>query len=125
MSSPSATRTLFPYQNEPIWSRSEKAVARRVFDAALKRELHEVMQKAKQKASQIKEPADVWELEQYLTQRRKDIDRRYQFRSSRLPQLLGMLLSERRIGEEELRALREEKMKKIRSCAEVLSDDAA
>jgi len=67
----------------------------------------------------------VWELEQYLTQRRKDIDRRYQFRYSRLTQLLGMLLSERRIGEEELRGLREEKMKKIRSWAEVLSDDAA
>ena len=63
---------------------SEKAIARRLFDAALKRELHEVMQEAKQKANQIKEPADVWELERYLTQRRKDVDRRYDFRSSRL-----------------------------------------
>jgi len=28
MTSPSATQDSYPYQNEPIWSRSEKAVAR-------------------------------------------------------------------------------------------------
>jgi hypothetical protein len=59
MPSSSATQERYPYQNEPTWSKSEKAIARRLFDAALKRELHEVMQEAKQKANQIKEPADV------------------------------------------------------------------
>ena len=39
MTSPSATQDSYPYQNEPIWSRSEKAIARKAFDAALKREL--------------------------------------------------------------------------------------
>src|ERR1700693_3774036 len=81
---PPATLGTYPFPNEPTWSGSEKTIARRVFDAALRRELHEVMQEAKQKANQIKEPADVWELERYLTQRRKDVDRRYDFRSSRL-----------------------------------------
>ena len=83
------------------------------------------MQEAKQKANQIKEPADVWELEHYLTRRRKDIDRKYDFRSSRLTQVFGRLLSERRISEQDLHGLREDKMKAIRSCAEVLSEDAA
>ena len=67
----------------------------------------------------------MWDLERYLTQRRKDIDRRYEFRSSRLTQVLGMLLGERRIREEELRGLREDTMKAIRSCAKVLSEHAA
>ena len=44
MTSPSATQDRYPYQNEPIWSRSEKALARKAFDAALGRELHEVIQ---------------------------------------------------------------------------------
>ena len=65
-------------------------MARKVFDAALKRELQAVMREAKQMANKIKEPADVWELERYLTQRRKDIDRRYQFRSSRLTRVFGV-----------------------------------
>jgi hypothetical protein len=125
MSSPSGTRNTYPYPNEPIWSRSEKAIARRVFDAALKRELQEVLQETKQKANQIKEPGKVWELERYLTQRRKDIDRKYDFRSSRLTRVLGTLLYERRITEEELHSLREDKVKAIRSCAQVLSEDAA
>jgi len=63
MTSPSATPDRHPYQNEPIWSRSEKAIARKAFDAALKRELQEVMQETKQMASQIKEPSDLWDLE--------------------------------------------------------------
>lgn len=125
MSDLSASPTTHPYPNDPTWSRSERAIARKVFDAALKRELQNVVQKAKQKASQIKEPADVWELEQYLTQRRKEIDRRYQFRSSRLTQVLGMLLCEGRIAEDELRGLRDDKLKAIRSLAKVLSEDAA
>ncbi len=97
MPSSPATQERYPYQSEPTWSKSEKTIARRLFDAALKRELHEVMQEAKQKANQIKEPADVWELERYLTQRRKDVDHRYDFRSSRLTRVFGSLLCERRI----------------------------
>ncbi len=125
MSSLSATPNRYPYQHKPIWSRSEKAIARKVFDAALKRELHEVMREARQKADQIKKPADVWELERYLTQRRKDIDRKYEFRSSRLTRVFGTLLCEGRVTEEELRGLQEDKMKAICSCAKVLSDHAA
>jgi hypothetical protein len=63
MTSPSATPDSYPHQNEPLWSRSEKAIARTAFDAALKRELQEVMQEAKQMANQIHEPADLWDLE--------------------------------------------------------------
>jgi len=72
MRAPNRTQNVYPYQNEPTWSRSQKAIARKVFDAALKRELQEIMRQAKQMANQMKEPADVWALERYLTQRRKD-----------------------------------------------------
>ena len=79
MTSPSATQDSYPYQNEPIWSRSEKTIARKAFDAALGRELHEVIQEAKKMASQIKQSSDLWDLEHYLTQRRKEIDRKYDY----------------------------------------------
>jgi hypothetical protein len=118
------TRRPFVF-NEPTWSRSEKIIARKAFDAALKRELHEVMQETKQMASQIKEPLDLWDLERYLTERRKEIDRKYDTRGSRLKDVLGRLLYENRLCEENLRGLREEKMKSIRSLAQFLRDDAA
>ena len=120
-----STSDSYPYQNEPIWSRSEKAIARTAFDAALKRELQEVMQEAKRMANQINEPADLWDLEHYLTQRRKEIDRKYEYKYSQLTHVFGRLLHEQRLCEEELRGLREDKLKPIRSFAKFLAEDAA
>jgi hypothetical protein len=125
MTSPSATQESYPYQNEPIWSRSEKALARKAFDAALGRELHEVIQEAKKMANQIQQSSDLWDLEHYLTQRRKEIDRKYDFRGSRLTDVLGRLLYENRLSEEDLRGLREDKLKPIRSFAKFLAKGAA
>jgi len=125
MTSPSATQDSYPYQHEPIWSRSEKAIARKAFDAALGRELHEVIQKAKQLANEIQQSSDLWDLEHYLTQRRKEIDRKYDYRYSRLTHVFGRLLHENRLSEEELRGLGEDKLKSIRSLAKFLAEDAA
>ena len=125
MTSPSAIQHSYPYQNEPIWSRSEKTIARKAFDAALGRELHEVIQEAKKMASQIQQSSDLWDLEHYLTQRHKEIDRKYDYRYSRLTQVFGRLLYEKRLREEELRGLREDKLKPIRSFAKFLAGDAA
>jgi len=125
MSSPSATPNTYPYQNEPTWSKSEKAIARTAFDAALKRKLQNIMHKTKQMANQIKEPADVWELEHYLTERREEINRKYDYRYSQLRHVFGRLLYEGRVSEEELRGLQEDKLKSIRSLAKFLAEDAA
>ncbi len=125
MTSPSGTQDSYPNQNEPIWSRSEKVIARTAFDAALGRELHEVIQQARKMASQIQQSSDLWNLEHYLTQRRKEIDRKYDYRYSQLTQVFGRLLYEKRLREEELRGLREDKLKPILSFAKFLAEDAA
>ena len=75
---------------------------------------------------QIKQSSDLWDLEHHLTQRRKEIDRKYDYRYSHLTHVFGKLLQERRLGEEELRGLREDKLKSIRSYAKFLAEmDAA
>jgi hypothetical protein len=125
MTNPSAAPDRYPYQNQPIWSKSEKVLARKAFDAALGRELHEVIQEAKKMASQIKQPSDLWDLEHYLTQRRKEIDRKYDYRYSQLTHVFGKLLYEKRLREEELRGLREDKLNSIRSVAQFLAKYAA
>src|SRR6476660_5560747 len=125
MTSPSATQDSYPYQNEPIWSRSEKTVARAAFDAALKRGLQEVMQEAKQMANQMNEPAELWDLEHHLTQRSTEIDRKYEYKYSQLTHVFGRLLHEQRLREEDLLGLQEDKLKLIRSFATFLAQDAA
>lgn len=124
MSSPSISQETYPWQNQPTWSKSEKVIARKAFDAALGRELLEVIREAKRMANQIQHSSELWDLEHYLTERRKEIDRKYDYRYSQLTDVFGRLLHERRVTEEELRGLREDKMKLIHSFAEFLARDA-
>jgi hypothetical protein len=99
----------------------ERAIARRAFDHALNQELKEVIQQqTKRVAAEIKQASQLWELEHYLTQRRKEIDRKYEYRASKLIFVLGMLLHEGRIIEEDLRRLREDKLEAIRRDADFL-----
>ena len=125
MNNPSANPDRYPYQNELTWSKLEKTVARKAFDAALGRELHEVIQRTKEMANGIQQSSDLWDLEKYLTQSRKEIDRKYIYRHSELTRVIGRLLHERRVSEEELRGLREDKLASIRSVAEFLAKYAA
>lgn len=103
-------------QGDPRWSNSERKIARRAFEQALQ----EVLQQAKQMAAQIKDPTELWELEKYLTDRRKEINRRYEFRELRLSVVFGTLLHEGRITDEQLRGVGEDKLKKVRSHADFL-----
>jgi|SRR5215469_5394476 len=93
----------YPHQNELACSRSEKVVGHKAFDAALERELQEVIREAKQKAGQIKQQADLWELEFYLTQCRKEIGRKYDYGYWQLDLAFGRLLREKWVAEGDLR----------------------
>jgi hypothetical protein len=42
-----ASQNDYPSRHDLRWSRSDKAIARKAFDAALEREIHEVIQEAK------------------------------------------------------------------------------
>jgi hypothetical protein len=62
----------------------------------------------------VKQVSALWELEQYLTERRKEVDLRYDYRYSVLPIVFGNLIGEGRLSERELRGLGEDKLKFIR-----------
>jgi hypothetical protein len=98
------------------WSPAEKAVARRAFDLALGRELKAVIREAKDRAAKIHEPSALWELERWLTERRQEIDRKYDYRYSVLPLVLATLLREGRLTEDQLRGLGQDKFEAVRQC---------
>jgi Photoprotection regulator fluorescence recovery protein len=99
------------------WSPAEKAIARKAFDLALGREFEAVILETKNKAAKIQEPSGLWELEQYLTQRRQEINRKYDYRYSVLPLILANLLSSGRLNENELQGLGEDKLDYIHRAA--------
>lgn len=95
------------------WSREEKIIARKAFDAALRRELAGVIGKAEKMAARIEQPSELWDLEIYLTKRRKEIDRRYDYRYSVLIFVFADLIRHGQLREEELRGLGQEKIDSI------------
>jgi len=102
---------------EMKWSPAEKAVARRAFDLALGRELEAVVREAKDRAVRIQEPSELWELERWLTERRREIDRKYDYRYSVLPLVLASLLRDGSLTEDDLRGLGQDQLEAVRRAA--------
>jgi hypothetical protein len=92
------------------WSESEKRIARRVFEAALQQELAEIMAKFKEKAVRAVEPDDMWAVENWLAERRREIDTKYDFRYSQHLMVFGRLRRENRVAEQQLSGLGEDKL---------------
>ena len=99
------------------WSESEKRIARRVFEAALQRELAGVMVEFKEQAAGSKRPEDMWAVQEYLARTQLEIDAKYDFRYSQLELVFGRLLREKRIEEEDLQGLSEDKLDRMRRVA--------
>jgi hypothetical protein len=55
--------------------------------------------------AKIEEPSELWGLESWLTKRRREIDRRYDYRYSVLPLVFAHLLRDGRLTEDDLHGL--------------------
>jgi hypothetical protein len=67
----------------------------------------------RQKAASLAEPKGIWELEDYLCERRKEIDQKYDYRYSALIYVFGHLVREGWIDMKDLEGLGEEKIQRI------------
>jgi hypothetical protein len=103
--------------SEGNWKAAEKKLARRVFESALQTELAEVMAKFKELAANAEIPDDMWAIQDYLARAQREIDRKYDFRYSQLEVVFGLLMREKRIEEQDLNGLGEEKLSTIRRIA--------
>ena len=99
------------------WTPAEKAIARKVFEKALQQELEAVIRETKEMAAKAELVGDVWDLEYYLTKRRGEIDRQYDYRYSVLPDVFGNLIRKGRVREEDLRGLSDDKLDYIQAYA--------
>lgn len=99
------------------WSEAEKKVARRAFDSALKRECAAVVQNLKGLSIKAENPEDIWTIHDYLTEQRKTIYGKYDYRYSQLISVFGRVLREGWIDEKDLEGLDEEKRQAIHHIA--------
>jgi len=101
------------------WSKKEKKIARAAFEKAYKTEMQRVREAVSKKVRDFSDENDVWRLHDYLTRKRREIDRKYDYRYSVLIFVLGRLLKEGFIGEDDLDGLSQEKLTKIKRFLEV------
>jgi len=97
------------------WSPNEKKAARKAFDKAYQNEVEVIKNLLESKVQKIKSGKDIWEINDFLTERRISIDKKYDYRYSRLLIILGILLSEYYLTENDLNGFSEEKIEIIKN----------
>lgn len=97
------------------WSPTEKKVARIAFDLAYNREMEEIRKTLRDKVQNLQSNESVWQLENYLSDRRKIIDRKYDYRYSMLILVFGKLLEEGYLLEADITELSDDKIKAIKN----------
>lgn len=103
--------------NDEKWSKAEKAVARRAFDNAYERECREIIKELGRMANEADEPDDVWRCHDFLTDKRKQADDKYDYRYSMLTLVFARLLEEGWMSIDDLEGLKEDKISRIRELA--------
>ena len=100
------------------WSKGEKAIARRAYEAARSREYAALTEKVRRRAKSIRDPEDIWALHDFLTRQRKAFDQKYNYRYSKLVFVFAELIAGGWLTEAELVGLDEEKRARIRRMLE-------
>jgi hypothetical protein len=99
--------------NELNWSKNEKVIARRAFDTAYKRECDAILGRLKGMVAVAKEPDDIWQIHDYLTEQRETMDEKYDYRYSILTLIFARFLSEGWLKKSDLEGLGEDKIEEI------------
>ena len=77
--------------NDFEWSKAEKQVARRAFDLALKRECLAIRGELVQMLKADEDFRQIWRIHDYLSEQRREVDLKYDYRYSRLITVFGQL----------------------------------
>lgn len=104
------------------WSAHEKKVARAAFDKAYKEEMSRVRAATYEMVKQCKESNDIWRVHNYLREKRREVDRKYDYRYSVLIWVFAELISDDLISIEDLQGLSDDKIAAIKRSLEPLNE---
>ena len=99
--------------NHLKWSKTEKQIAKKAFEKAYERECAELAKEIRSKAEKIKEPVNIWRLQEFLNRRVKEIGNKYDYRYSVLILAFARLIKDGWLNFDDLRGLNQEKIDRI------------
>jgi hypothetical protein len=100
-------------QLEQEWSKTEKQIARQAFDRAYEREIAALLEYVRETAGAIASMEHLWQLHDFLSARRHDLDGKYDYRYSVLIFVFARLVREGWLSLDELAGLEASKLTKI------------
>lgn len=104
-------------QTDIDWTTTEKELAQAVFKKAYHREIAALVEEVKDKVNAISSLDELWQLHDYLSARRHDIDGKYDYRESMFLFAFSQLIKEGWLSLEELEGLHPSKQKKVAALA--------
>lgn len=113
--------TTHPFDDPMRWTKSEKQTARRIFDKALDAQCAAIAAEVKHMIVNLAHPSEIWRVHDYLSEHRREVDRTYDYRYSRLPTVFARLLSNGWLTEADLTGFDQEKIDSIKDLVGFMS----
>jgi hypothetical protein len=100
-------------ESESGWTEIEQKVARFAFEQAYKREIEALMSQVRHKIDTLDELDDIWQLHDFLSARRYEVEGKYDFKYSILLFIFAGLIKDGWLQLNELEGLDEDKLAKV------------
>ena len=102
------------FGHELMWTATEKKAARRAFDKAFERHCATITAEVKRMLENATAPADIWRIQEYLSENRKSVDRIYRYSYSGLILIFSILMRDEWLTEADLVGLQQDKIARIK-----------
>lgn len=99
---------------EVQWSDAEKEIAKAALKQAYDREIEQLIADIREKAPLISAPDEIWQLHDFLSASRHDLDGKYDERESFLMFTLSRLIKDGLLEKSDLKGLSDDKRAKVR-----------
>jgi site-specific recombinase XerC len=103
--------------SEAEWTDTEKKIAKTVFDKAYNREIEALLKQVREQASTIVELTDLWQLHDFLSAKRHEVEGKYDYQYSALLFVFAGLVKEGWLHLNELEGLSQDKRSKVAALA--------
>lgn len=103
--------------SEAEWTDAEKKIARTAFEQAYEQEIEALLKQVRQQANTLKALNDLWQLHDFLSAKRHEVDGKYDFQYPALPFVFAGLIKEGWLRLTDLEGLSQDKLSKIAALA--------
>ena len=102
------------FDHELRWTAAEKKTARTAFDKAFERHCAAIAAEVRRMLENATAPADIWRVQEYLSEQRRTVDRIYRYSYSGLILIFSILMRDGWLTEADLVGLQQEKIVRIK-----------